>query len=542
MFLICSDDCSEKDILEGVAYHNAGLIFYTSGLDSFKENGGLCEDLQEGRFFIKYSDGNEIVLRADREGNELVFYYAVDDFWCVSTSFLGLVIFLQKKGCYLTASKLEIAKMFINTSFFEQPYNNNLPVKEVKFLNAEEEIRIVDGTLTVMPRREAFSSRVNNDRFIERVSSFIKESRRFILSLAEGFNVDLELSGGVDSRLMLGLSLPCKDRLNVSSNKARKNDYIIASALSKSFGLKLNEVRINNSGSTDFSVKWMLYKLANVGISRTNPLPNGASGTRFSNTVRLNGGGGGNVKVFYNTNVAAYFNLIDRSILNEEMKVRVKEDVKLTLSEFGYYEKPNQAMVDVYSKYRQRFFAGRAWYYALTGIVYAPLASKSYKSLLLAEDVEMFFGLKKEEILNRNLIALLILYLLDPVLTLAQFDEEKKNFSLADIRLVQDLVRDQDVKFVDDYKPSKIYGCVSSSKVLPSWIEFDSIDGYDNDYESLISKDLRGVLKSLRKLNIMNEVKFLALEEKFASNDLGKNERLALLHVAEILKWTNAVL
>ena len=64
MFLICSDDCSEKDILEGVAYHNAGLIFYTPGLDSFKENGGLCEDLQEGRFFIKYSDGNEIVLGA----------------------------------------------------------------------------------------------------------------------------------------------------------------------------------------------------------------------------------------------------------------------------------------------------------------------------------------------------------------------------------------------------------------------------------------------------------------------------------------------
>src|SRR5699024_4815861 len=124
MFLICSDDCGDEDVLEGIAYHDSGLICYTTGLNDFKNVGGLCRELQDGRFFIKYKDGDDVVLRADREGNELVFYYAVDDFWCVSTSFLGLMIFLQKKGCHLTVSKLEIAKMFVNTSLFEQPYSN----------------------------------------------------------------------------------------------------------------------------------------------------------------------------------------------------------------------------------------------------------------------------------------------------------------------------------------------------------------------------------------------------------------------------------
>lgn len=542
MYLISSCDFRETNdnVLEGVAYHSSGLLFYTSGLKAFESSGGKCKDLQEGRFLIKYKDKDDFVLRTDSEGNELAFYYSSGDFWCVSNSFLGLVAFLEKKSYRLTASRLELAKMFVNTSLFEQAYSNNLPIEEISILDVNEEIRISEGAFKVCSREETTLPETfkENDSFVCRLSNFIQSSRRIIAGLADKFDVDLELSGGVDSRIILGLALPCHDKLNVSSNKMKEKDYIIAKALSRSFGLNINKNRSDNFGRQDIFRKWILYKLANVGVSRTNPLPNGASGTKFSQKARLNGGGGENVKAFYNPDIKAYFNVVDRSILSQELKSEIKKDLDFSLNKQGYSLNPNQAMVRIYSKYRQRFFAGRAWYHALTGIVYAPMASSSYKSLLFAEDIEVFFGLNREEIISRNLIQLLLLYLLNPVLALAQFDEEKKKFPLSDIELIENLIEKNKLDFPTDMSSLSVYGDVESRQVLPYWLEEESDIALKsaNSYDVLITNDIEGVIGKIQKLMIIDENELAGLQERLISNSLTKIEKLSLIHISEIMK------
>ena len=534
MVLIDSDKEHCSDILEGIAYHESGVVCYSEGLSLFLRDGGECDSLRHGRFFIKYKANNKVVIRTDDEGNELIFYYKNNSYWCVSTSFLGIVEHLSSKGFELSASKLEFAKMFVQTSLFEQPYNKNLPIKEVSLLESKEKIIIDEKGFNVVKIDDGDEQVALS--FYEGVANFIEEARTLIGALSSFPDVDLELSGGIDSRIVLGLSLPYKDSLNVSSNKARRDDYIVARALSKSFNLRFNGATTEVYGRNSRQKKWLLYKLSNVGVSRTNPLPNGASGTRFSKKVRLSGGGGESLRMFYNPNSQAYFNLIDKSVLSQRTKELVKSDLEATLNEFSYNQAPKQAMVDIYSKYRQRFFAGRAWYYALTGIVFAPMASKSYKSILLASDIEEVFGVKKEEIIQRNLIGLFLLYMLNPVLALSQFDEKKKNFSLSDLELIQVLVEPHHDIDLKKGRLLKTYGDIRSTEVMPdcfkSKIESDSCDSYD----LLISRDLRGAVERLRALEIIDGNNLSLLEDNFKSGSLNKSETLALLHVNELLK------
>src|SRR5690606_37988202 len=116
-------------------------------------------------------------------------------------------------------------------------------------------------------------------------------------------------------------------------------------------------------------------------------------------------------------------------------------DLSSTLNAFGYQDCAQQAMIDIYSKYRDRFFVGRAWYYALTGLVYAPMSSKLFKSINESPDIEEIFGRSRADILERNLIGLYILYVLDPGLPLIRFDERKKDFDLDDIKVVAELAK-----------------------------------------------------------------------------------------------------
>ncbi|WP_324044009.1 asparagine synthase (glutamine-hydrolyzing) [Aeromonas dhakensis] len=544
MIIISSEtNNNECDILDGVAFHKSGVVCYNNGLEEFKKHGGSCSELIQGRFFIKYCDGDNTIIRTDEDGKELVFYYSDGDFWCVSTSFLGMLWFLKEKGMHLTASKLELAKFFVNTSLFEQPYNHNLPIKEIKLLDAGSEINITKNSFEIkkIEARETFKS----GRFFDLVSDFIKESRITIGGLVGNFDVDLELSGGVDSRIVLGLALPYKDKIKVSSDKSgkgREDDYIIAKAMSYNYNIELGDNKLKNYGSNDISSKWALYKLGCIGVSRTNPRPNSASGTKFSKRVRLNGGGGENSRVFYNSNIQAYFNVINKTNLADEVKSKLIIDLTSALDFYGYKSSPQKAMVDIYSAYRQRYFSGRAWYYSLLGLVYAPMAGKSFSSIMTASDIEDVFGCDINQILERNLILLFILNALDPMLPFIRFDNDKKNFPLSDIRMIQEISQDFKRHAGSNENNSNTYGEISDRVVLPCYLsELATYEKSDNDYMSMFDEDIAGVVDVLGGLNILSPEYLDTLKLGINNDSLDVKEKLPLLHIAEILKYSSNV-
>ena len=82
-FLSSKSDENLGDILEGVAYGSDGLVFYSSGLKEYAASGGDVESLRSGRFVVKYKKDNYKIIRADKDGKELIFYYSKYEFLCV---------------------------------------------------------------------------------------------------------------------------------------------------------------------------------------------------------------------------------------------------------------------------------------------------------------------------------------------------------------------------------------------------------------------------------------------------------------------------
>lgn len=544
MILISSDMVDDVgDILEGVAYIDSDVICYTHGLGSFKAGGGSLDKIVKGKFFLKYLDGNDTIIRTDEDGNELVFYYSTADFWCVSTSFFGMANYLSKRGCQLTASKKELAKLFVSTSLFEQPYSESLAISEIQLLEANCKIVISGGVFNVCAC-ESPSTR-GSSGFFDRVTNFINESRSAIAGLSGSFEVDLELSGGIDSRVVLGLALPYSDGVKITSDNSRKeraDDFLIATLLSENYKIKMSPPRPKSYGSTDLVSKWSLFKLGCIGVSRTNLKPNSGSGTKYSCVVRLNGGGGESNRVYYNTNSQAYYNVIDRAPLDEAYKSILKKDLCDTLEKHGYAESPQQAMVSIYKGFRQRYFAGRAWYYSLLGLVYSPMASKCFGELCESPDLEKVFGCDLDEILDRNLIILFILYILDPALAIIRFDEDKKNFRLEDIRRIQGIAATFDRSGINITPQSLAFGSVSQREVLPKWAD-ESLryEGKGLSYESMIDEDIKNVVGSISSMGILSQKFLQDLSEGMTAGKLDPRTKNSLLHLSEILRFTSSV-
>lgn len=541
MFLLDSKNNEESnDVLEGIAYNEADLVLYTEGLEEYKKSGGLCSELQSGRFIIKYKNNEDTIIRSDEVGNELLFYYTSDDFWCISTSFLGLAMYLKNNGYKLTASRLEMAKFFVNTSLYEQPYNENLPIKEISLLNAEDEIVInSEGLFKIVTRKNRVEN-ISKD-FIENLNYFIESSRCLVENFVNNFEVNLELSGGIDSRIVMGLVLPYKDKIPISSDRNKTNDYTIATKLSSIFDMKFSANSYKNDGCDNIKEKWLLYKLSNIGISRTVPRPNGASGTQLSNTVRFNGGGGETIKAFYNTNSDAYYNLIKRTGFTREIECKLINDLENTLNLFNYKTNPQDAMIEIYSNYRQRYFSGRAWYYYLFGIVFAPMSTTSFQRVLMSENIEEFFGRSLEEIINKKLLFLFILCVLDKNLTIIRFDETKKDFSLEDINNIELLLK----KYKKNdclHRKARCFGRVKKGSILPKWINVYS-DLYDDcsNYEDIIYKDILDVVDKIKNIKIINESYIESLEKDIMIKNLSKNDKLACLHLNTILNIASTV-
>lgn len=538
MFFLSSNSSSDiGDVLEGVVYHSDGLVFYSSGLKNYKESGGDIESLQAGRFVLKYKKNNNEIIRADRDGNELIFYYSSADFWCVSSSYLALVVYLKKNKIPVVVSKLELSKIFIQTSLFEQPFTDKFSVKGVSLLGRNEEIVISGSCLSVLKREE----RVERKELgvVDRVVGFIKNSRAIINNLISSGDVDLELSGGVDSRIVLGLALPYKEKIYISSDRNRKNDYLVANFIANFFGIEIRYNSGKNYGVNEVEDKWILYKLASIGVSRTNPGPNSGSGTRFSKLVRLNGAGGGSGKVFYNVNANAYLSLIDKSSLKEEQKDKLKEDFLIALRKVGFDSSPQQAMVKIYADYRQRLFAGRAWYGSLLGVIYSPMNDVGFQSILNAPDICDIFESDLNDILERNLLSLFVLCLLDDSLPLIRFDQKNKDFEVEDIRFMGEISKQYKMLVSEEgQQRGRIYGDVRSDVVCPEWLtEYfyqNKIDG--GLYDDFLYKDIEGLVDMLSGLDIVERCFLEKLKIRILNKELGRSERLMCLHLAEILK------
>lgn len=508
----------------------------TAGLLDYVKKGNDPEHLSDGGYLMKYPTLNGVRISVDRGGSELLFLYESSDYWCVSTSFMLLCEEVRFRKRELTLNTKVFSNFFIQTSLYEQPISDDLVFNEIKLVDQRFILEASERGVSFVLRDDSDLESFKSLSYEDKLDFFSSYYKSLFKSLSVNSNVSLELSGGVDSRVMLSLCKPMvqENDIRVSTDKNRKEDFFIASSLSNIYGFTFDDKEPYNTGFNELSKKYLLFKYSTIGISRTNKRPNSHSGLESSSFIRLNGGGGEASKIFYNINSVAYENVLLKSGLTDDYKHMKINELRGVLESNGYNDDPVSAMVDIYTKYRNRFFAGRAWYYNLLGLIISPFSSIYFSELIKSEDLPNFFETSIGEVFKKNLIQLHLLLLSDPSLAIVCFDTKDKSFEVSDLLHVQ----------------SKLSRCTSTKLFnIQSFVddEEECNSQYIKDceseggYESLIRSDISNNLDEVFTLGILDAAYIDEIRHKFENNKLSKAEELSLLNAASIVELATRI-
>ena len=519
----------------GVGYSPEAVITSSTGFDQFLKSGGKATDIVEGKYLIKYPISNStVIIETDDMGAELLFLYRTSNYWCVSTSLYQLAVHIHSKKLPLTLKKIDLALNFIQTSLFEQPINTNPNFEEIILIESNKRLIASRDSIKIKSKNEIglFHVKFQELPFAEKVTYFVGFFKKMISTISEKHDINLELSGGIDSRVLFSIFREdiVNKKIKISTDKNRENDYLIVEMLSKLYGFSLTSYEDNNVGKKDFLVKYKLFKYGNIGVSRTRKRPNAGSGIHASTTFRINGGRGGIGKLFYNDNYMAYVNLIKKSHLQDTLKSQVINEFIRVLHMESYQDHPARTMVNLYSKYRMRYFAGRSWYYSLLGIILSPFNSKMFELIISSNDLEEFFNKDIEYIYRKNLIQLYILYLLAPELAFVLTDSNNKDFDIEDISLIKELRVKQEGDIESDHFNFLLY---DSEDTL---LKMQDEPVYKlNSYDDLIYENIANGFSLLEKFEILNDSYLLELRGKLENKTLTRAEESSLLHVISLL-------
>lgn len=202
-----------------------------------------------GAYVLVNVNENEIRIKQDFIGAYGLYIYQNKNYFAISNSFIQLVNYL-KKSQELSFNE-DYAKSFLFSELCSIAYKETL-INEIKTLPRNFEIKI-DKKDKFLKFNEInyFENTipVNSKEGIEILDKWFNKWVNYIRNICEKTNnIQLHLSGGIDSRLILGLFLKANVDLtkikivSVNDNKhVHTEDFRIASKIAKHFNFQLNK-------------------------------------------------------------------------------------------------------------------------------------------------------------------------------------------------------------------------------------------------------------------------------------------------------------
>lgn len=282
MFLADINNITTDPLMLGVGYTDKAIISSTEGLIKFIGSGGNPFNLIEGKYLIKYQvKDSRTIIMTDNIGGELLFLYKQANCWCISTSLYQMAEYIKSIGMPLTVKKNDIALNFVQTSLFEQPLNTNPNFEEIRLVSQKQFVLVENQNISIKNKELGWVNTTFKDfTFQQKLSYFIHYYRGIIRELLKHRPIDIELSGGIDSRVLFALfkSNVINQEILVSTDKNRVNDFSIVNMLSENYSFPLVSHDNPNKGRDDYLKKYLLFKYGNIGISRTHKRPNSGGG------------------------------------------------------------------------------------------------------------------------------------------------------------------------------------------------------------------------------------------------------------------------
>jgi len=255
VFLLGHDESRPQHRLIGSCFTGADLVIGDDGYAKFREvRGKTIPPGEDGAYIVVHTANGLTTIGTDFCGYYKLFIYRSDHAWALSNSIVALIDYARARSLPVTLAKAHLAGFHIRGAFGNQLASLQTSVEEIRLIPATEQVEIREAsgnktTSVINVRttriRELESNRLSyREALADALSIWIA---RFRAILSSDLDVISKLTGGQDSRTVLGLILAASQghpkglsRIGFDCKPSALSDLAIANNLANRYGLALN--------------------------------------------------------------------------------------------------------------------------------------------------------------------------------------------------------------------------------------------------------------------------------------------------------------
>lgn len=436
--LLSTENIPTRPYFDGYFFSNADFVVGKEGAEQYRHDNRSIPIGEDGCYVVGHTREGGYEIGTDFSGNYRLFLYRAHDWWAVSNSVMALAESAMQSGRLLTLNHAQLQAWRFRGPFCNQLTSFRTIFNEIELVPSDKSLYIQGDKLGVVDRPGVQLE--NNRSYEECLGRFLTIwlARLRVLLHHEPFKISVDLSGGLDSRLVFAFFVHLEKRYNeniFSAYRSRINtriephmraDFETAREVRAALGIvpwesgSSTDTRINPSAGdggahapaqTAFA-HWRTGSMAQYSPFKTLP-------TRHAdwNSVRFGGPGGGEYRPFYKA----------ASVQEQALQYRNEFD---SVSAFADWSNPIDQAVEYlvnrqsgevdplllhYREFRSRFHSGSR---AMVSVSVFPL-----KSSLLRDAADKAGN---SRLANRQ-IFFDIIHSLEPMLLRIAFDKPNKS-------------------------------------------------------------------------------------------------------------------
>ena len=376
--------------LYGYGITNDSVIFNSEGLSEYCLTNETQEWPIEGRFCGIFVEKERIIIRTDKTGQDLLYFFESENDWAVSNSFLLLLKYASQQIKLTFLPEIAAGFHLKNGQHIgEQLISHQTMVEEIKVIPLTWELHICRETNEVEFEKFDYLNRFKMPQDVnyeQTITDVLQDGAGILTALSQkGYTLNPHLSGGYDSRLvMCMLSIANINRnINVSSYEHKVDDFQSAQKICEHFNLPLNQKRILQKNYLSAGEALRAYLMSCGGtylpfyaihdfkqrspveVVLTGDQPTGWS--FFAGNAQFNG------------NAAKIGNDIVEFLGPQPYGEKLRHRFLTTFEILGIEQTHPAAMLAHYNAIRSRYHCGRNWYKSMgSRLLFTPLMDSRF--------------------------------------------------------------------------------------------------------------------------------------------------------------------
>ncbi|WP_438766469.1 hypothetical protein [Kushneria sp. TE3] len=380
VFLFSSATGVPERWFNGYCFAGCDFIAGEGGAQRYRHATGRDVPIGEDGCYVTIAPhGATTRIGADFKGYKHLYYYSVGNLWAFSNSLMALVEHLTEQGVTLQIDRAQLMAWRHPKPFTAQPASFATAVDEIRILPSFDALELDNGRLmpvALEPRAPAHNYPEALKHYLElwlsRIGALVHHGR---LSLI------VDLSGGRDSRALLGFFLAARKRLSQQASmdnlylRSDKKDRMvrdleIARALAGHYDLRLNR-KVPRALPLAVPHAYRDWKALCLGIYTPVYFPYTLNTSRL---VHFGGGGGESHRPYYPLMAPEkYLCAKHKGFAEEGLVARWQRSVLDTIETLKRHNPSDiHPLILHYREFRDRFHVGRTLQYTT---MCAPLGS-----------------------------------------------------------------------------------------------------------------------------------------------------------------------